>query len=83
MKHLIKKSKEQFDSKINKLVLWKKKLVQLTKKGYFFWLIYIAEERWKWRLEALHYGINYNRKEKANFYNFRRNIHRIEKRIIK
>lgn len=79
MKHLIKKSKKRFSVQIGKLALWKKRVVQLTKKDFLFWLLYIAEERWKYRLRALQYGISYNRKEKANLYNFRRNIHRIEK----
>lgn len=79
LKQLIEKSKEPFYNKTNKLFLWKKRLVQLIQKGHLFWLIYVAEERWKYRLEALHYGIDHNCQEKANLYNFRRNIHRIEK----
>jgi len=49
------------------------------KNKYLSWSIHIINNRLRYKFEALYCGILINRSTKANLYNFRRNIHRIEK----
>ncbi len=46
--------------------------------GYFYWLIQTFFKL-RFKIKALYKGTEKNRKEKYNLYNFRRNIHRLEK----
>jgi len=46
--------------------------------GYFYWLIQTFFKL-RFKIKALYKGTEKNRRERYNLYNFRRNIHRIEK----
>ncbi|HOP47872.1 MAG TPA: nitroreductase family protein [Desulfobacteraceae bacterium] len=78
MKSLIQ-IKNYLWNQITGLVLIIKGLFRLLKKGRLNWLVYIEEGRLRYNLNALYSGIKMNRNGKGKLFNFRRNIHRIEK----
>ncbi len=46
---------------------------------HFFWSLNLIDKRLKYKFNALYWGIRLNQETKNNLYNFRRNIHRLEK----
>jgi len=56
-----------------------KKIKDSLKKNKLMWLIYLLKNRLFFRLQALREGVSLNQSQKSNLYNFRRNIHRLEK----
>ena len=79
---LLRKIRNHLRKKVSVLVLIVKGLGRLAIKGRFAWLIYIVEHRLQYGLNALYSGVSMNRCGQANLYNFRRNIHRIEKGLL-
>jgi nitroreductase len=58
-------------------------LVRLVRKGQLMWLLCFVEHKARYRLDALYSGIAMNRDGQGDIYNFRRNIHRIEKGLLR
>lgn len=52
---------------------------ELSKKTKLSWNVYMLNARLRYRLRALYEGISINKSQQASLYNFRRNIHRLEK----
>jgi nitroreductase len=71
MRTFFKKVKEKA-----RLVLVSLKLIS---NGRLPWLVHLYEHRWKYQGEALFHGIRQNVAGGSVEYNFRRNIHRLEK----
>jgi nitroreductase len=61
------------------LLLTATSLFRLFVTGRIWWLVNVAESRLKYRLDALYIGVNMNRQGQADYYNLRRNTHRLEK----
>jgi nitroreductase len=59
-----------------------KGLLALARENRLAWLIYFAQYRSRYGLHALQSGVQMNRNGSGDLYNFRRNIHRIEKGLI-
>jgi nitroreductase len=53
--------------------------LHLVFNGKIKWLAYLYQNRWRFQAEALFIGVRQNISGKSSEYNFRRNIHRIEK----
>lgn len=56
-----------------------KRFLQPFTKNRLVWAVYIVTTRLKYKFNALYSGIELNRNSDANLFNFRRNIHRLEK----
>ncbi len=68
MKGLLSRILKRFNNRLKALM-----------RSDLLWLIYVRESRLGYTLGALHSGVLMNRGGKANLYNLRRSIHRIEK----
>lgn len=66
---LVQKSKRSFYYLLN----------LMSNPKYFCWYFSLINSRLKYKFDALYWGIRFNYKTKNNLYNFRRNIHRLEK----
>ena len=77
MMQLLKRIRGRLQRKASRLIV--KVLSRLARKSRLIWLIYVVRYRLSYKLAALCSGVSMNRDGQANLYNFRRNIHRLEK----
>ncbi len=82
MAHTLKRIRSWLHRQLGELGLVTRGLYALTREGYIAWLIYFVRHRSKYGLKALHSGVQMNHDGQGNLYNFRRNIHRIEKGLL-
>lgn len=82
MMQLLRKIRNRMRKKVSELLVVIKGLIHLAREGRLAWLIYVVENRLQYKLNALYSGMLANRSGKANLYNFRRNIHRLEKGLL-
>ncbi|RCJ25522.1 hypothetical protein A6770_27705 [Nostoc minutum NIES-26] len=64
---------------LNKGKLYTQFARSLLANRFLFWSIYVINTKLRYKFDALYYGLLINKNSQANLYNFRRNIHRLEK----
>lgn len=69
MKHFLQQIVQRAKSLLLRLILGR----------FYEWSLWVVKYRLHGRFAALHSGLDINEATKANLYNFRRNIHRLEK----
>jgi nitroreductase len=66
-------------SRLAGIMLFLKGIYRLWRNKQFFWLIHFANDRYWYSLKALYSGLRMNCGGQGTIWNFRRNIHRLEK----
>ena len=82
MQPLERLSRSLLRKRIEKLASAIEGLWSLAKEGRLAWLVHFVRCRFQYNLRALHSGVAMNRTRQGDLYNFRRNIHRIEKGLL-